>query len=58
MKNIYVTINRSNESKLNQSRKFLKKFINEKLQIVILGGILINTLSMALEHHDQVNIKT
>ena len=35
-----------------------KKFINEKLQIVILGGILINTLSMAIEHHDQVNIKT
>ena len=40
---------------IDQKRVILKKFVDGKLQPIILGAILINTLSMAIEHHEQVN---
>ena len=40
---------------INMERVILKKFVDGKLQPIILGAILINTLSMAIEHHEQVN---
>ncbi len=39
---------------LNQKRDSLKKLVDGKLQRAILCAILINTLSMGIEHHDQV----
>lgn len=41
---------------ISKSRTILKKSIDGKLQPIILGCILLNTLSMAIEHHDQVFI--
>ena len=40
---------------ISRKRVILKKFVDGKLQPIILGAILINTLSMAIEHHEQVN---
>jgi len=40
---------------ISRKRVILKKFVDGKFQPVILGAILINTLSMAIEHHEQVN---
>ena len=42
---------------ISRKRIILKEFVDDKLQPVILGAILINTLSMAIEHHEQVMIK-
>jgi hypothetical protein len=39
-----------------KKRIILKKFVDGKFQPIILGCILINTLSMAIEHHDEVFI--
>ena len=41
---------------MSRKRVILKKFVDGKLQPIILGAILINTLSMAIEHHEQVDI--
>jgi hypothetical protein len=41
---------------LIKKRIILKKFVDGKFQPIILGCILINTLSMAIEHHDEVLI--
>ncbi len=41
---------------IDQKRVILKEFVDGKLQPIILGAILINTLSMAIEHHEQVDI--
>ena len=40
---------------MGQKRESLKKLVDGKLQRAILCAILINTLSMGIEHHDQVN---
>lgn len=42
---------------ISRKRVILTKFVDGKFQSVILGAILINTLSMAIEHHEQVMIK-
>lgn len=41
---------------LKEKRIRLKKLVDQELQRAILCAILINTLSMGIEHHDQVNI--
>jgi hypothetical protein len=40
---------------LKEKRIQLKKLVDKELQRAILCAILINTLSMGIEHHDQVN---
>jgi len=65
--NQIVTVKKIRKNKSQKNGQFiestenkrivLKKFVDGKLQPVILVCILINTLSMAIEHHDQVNFK-
>ena len=43
---------------MNKKRDSLRKLVDGKLQRAILCAILINTLSMGIEHHDQVNFNT
>ena len=40
---------------LTKKRNTLKRFVDGKFNWAIIGAILINTLSMGIEHHNQVN---
>ena len=40
---------------LNQKRKALRRFVDGKFQWIIICAILVNTFSMSIEHHNQVN---
>ena len=40
---------------IDQKRNALKRFVDGKFKLAIICAILINTLSMSIEHHNQVN---